>query len=113
LERLKEAGIIEGDNRAWSILNRSLGGIFAGDYLWSEPENLNIYDWAAIRREAILLVLSEHAGLTNAAITKSLEICKWLKAPVTPHLVKADLRSLENDKLVQQDFGTKEWSLIR
>ena len=112
LEPLQKARIIDGNNSAWHILNRSLGGILSGEYLWAEPENLNIYDWAAVRREAILILLTENDSLTNAAITKSLEKAKWLKATVTPHLVKADLRSLSKEELVRQNFETKAWSLV-
>ncbi len=112
LEPLQKAGVIEGDHTAWRILDRSRGGVVVGEFLWCDPQFLNIYDWAAVRREAIALLLAEHPHVTNAAITKSLESCRWLKSPVTPHLVKADLRIMEKRKQTKMDPENKTWELI-
>jgi hypothetical protein len=111
LPRLVKAGIIQGNNDAWTILDRSKGGIFAGKWLWAKKSDLNVYDMAAVRREAIMILLSENEALTNSAITKSMESCSWNKADVNQHLIKADLRGLEKDKLVRQ-LPTKVWEKI-
>ena len=112
LEPLQKAGVIRGSNAAWEILDRSQGGIIAGKFLWCQPKYLNIYDWAAVRREALVILLSEHPGSTIAAMAKSLLSCQWLKAPVSPHLVKADLRTLEKDRIAVQDYATRTWKVI-
>jgi hypothetical protein len=111
LDSLVEAGAIEGNHTRWVIKDRSRGGIIAGRYLWCDPNTLNIYDWAAVRREAIALLLTESPNVTNAAITKSLENCDWLKSPVTPHLVKADLRRFEIKGWAVQNETDKTWKL--
>jgi hypothetical protein len=111
LEPLQKAGVIEGDHTAWLIKDRSMGGIVLGEFLWCNPQFLNIYDWAAVRREAIALLLAEHPHVTNAAITKSLESCEWLKSPLTPHLVKADLRIMEKRNQAKMNPENKTWEL--
>ncbi|HEY5055500.1 MAG TPA: hypothetical protein VII58_05025 [Acidobacteriaceae bacterium] len=111
LDSLVEAGAIEGNHTRWVIKDRNRGGIIAGRYLWCDPETLNIYDWAAVRREAIAILLTESPNVTNAAITKSLEKCEWLKSPVTPHLVKADLRRFEIKGWAVQNETDKTWKL--
>ncbi len=112
LKRLQEEGVIEGDNHAWTIKTRSKGGILAGKWLWAKKEDLNVYDMAAARREAIMILLSESGPLTNAAMVKALDACTWNKAQINQHLVKADLRGLELDKLVLQ-LPTKEWEAVK
>jgi hypothetical protein len=113
LEPLEKAGVIEGNHSGWHIRDRKMGGVIAGKYLWCDTQYLNIYDWAAVRREAIKILLTESPKITNAAVTKSLQQCDWLKAPVTPHLVKADLRSMEMKNLARMDEVDKTWELIR
>lgn len=113
---LLKADVVEGagQNNVWRIKHRERGGILSDDlkYLWCDPTLLNIYDWAAIRREAMLVLLKEHTGgLTNAAITKTLQNTEWLHAPVDPHLIKADLRQLEGKRVVEQD-ASKLWKLV-
>jgi hypothetical protein len=112
LEPLQKAGVIEGNHKEWKIKDRSRGGFVSGEFLWCDPKYLNIYDWAAIRREAVHILLAENKALTNAAITKSLESCEWIEAvPLTPHLIKADMRQMASKNLAVQDAVSKTWSL--
>jgi hypothetical protein len=112
LEPLQKAGVIEGNHKAWKIKDRSKGGLISGEFLWCDPTQLNIYDWAAVRREAVHILLAENKGLTNAAITKSLENCKWVESvPLTPHLIKADMRWMAAKNFAVQDAVNKTWTI--
>lgn len=111
LEKLRENKVIEGFNGAWIVKDASKGGVFKGDRLWSPPQHLSEYDWAAIRREGIVELLKVNPALTIAGITKGLTAWEWYRAKVTDDLVKADLRALTKKGLVRRDDATKEWSL--
>jgi len=115
LDPLKKAGVIvavEGADNLWNILDRNRGGILANRFLWCSPDILNIYDWASIRREAVILLLREHPeGLKISVIAKTLMNCDWLHAPVDPHLIKADMRQLEAKGITQQNAIEKTWRL--
>jgi hypothetical protein len=111
LEKLRKDGVIEGDNTSWTIKDASKGGVFKGERLWSPPQHLSEYDWAAIRREGILALLRANRAVTIAGITKGLAAWKWYRAPVTDDLVKADVRALAKKGLVHRNDDTKEWSL--
>jgi hypothetical protein len=111
LDKLRKDGVIEGDNAEWTIKDASKGGVFKGERLWSPPQHLSEYDWAAIRREGILALLRANHALTIAGITKGLTAWKWYRAPATDDLVKADVRALAKKGLVHRNDDTKEWSL--
>jgi hypothetical protein len=112
LEPLQKAGIIEGNHDQWRIKDRTKGGIIVGKWLWSQQQNLNIYDKAAMRREAIyLLLVAQNRGLAISTMFRTLQKADWLKATVTPHLIKSDMRHLEKQGVVRQDYERKTWGL--
>lgn len=108
VQRLHKDGEALETEAGWVLVNFFRAGIVQGGILWSPKELLTDSDFAAIRREAIMLLLKENGPLITGAITRGLGRCEWLQAPAGRHQAKADLRQLQKEGYVKR-LPSGEW----
>lgn len=100
------------DTHEGIVVNTSLGAVLAGEWVWCDKEHLNDSDRAAIRREAILMILERNASLTTADVSRAIQLCDWLPVEATKDTTKADLASLEKDRKIRR-LADLTWEVIR
>jgi hypothetical protein len=107
--RLEKEGLVQ-KTETGVRLKSDKGGTISGKRLWASQEDLNEYDYAAYRREVILLLLKENPELTTTEIARGLEVCQWVQIPKNKDLVKADMNALEKEGHVLR-LENKDWVL--
>jgi hypothetical protein len=112
--RLDKDETISRNDGAWSLLKRDRCAVLHEGNAWGEPLVFDAHELAAHRRLGILHVLKVHAdGLQVVQLTRALESCDWLRAPVSKDLVKMDLLELQKAQKARRMAGhSGKWRAI-
>jgi hypothetical protein len=101
--RLNELGHIERSNGFWFAPDASKFPVIHEGFVWGEQDIFEAQEVAAYRRICLLHVLRAHPdGLQTVQLTKTLGMCRWLRAPLSKDLVKADLEELLSEQKVRK-----------
>lgn len=104
--------LINRDDEGWSLIDPNKAGIIYDGYLWGPKEIFEKTEIAAHRREAILTFLGAFpGGLQTVQIVDMLRNTRWMQAPASKDLVKADMELMEAQNKVRRISNSRKWCL--
>lgn len=109
---LSKAGIIQRDERGWSLLRMDAAPQFASNYLWGPSEVFTPTELAWFRRATIKHVLRALPdGLQAMQIVNHLKNFDWLQASKGKEIVQDDLDALRKEKAIRRVGQSRKWVL--
>jgi hypothetical protein len=114
LNRLLLEGYLRKRLSRWTLVKREAASILSGKFLWGPPEIFAKVDLAALRREAILHILSNERSLQIMQIVEKLKAWDWVKdaVPISKDLLKLDMRVLDVDGKVRRVGNSRNWEVV-
>jgi hypothetical protein len=112
--RLEAAGQISRVDGLWSLTDKSFPQVVHDGYAWGPVESFDKSEVAAHRRILIIHVLGSHSdGQQIVQLTRALQTCDWVRAPLSKDLVKMDLKQLQAEGKVRKGGGhSGKWEVI-
>ncbi|WP_146140689.1 hypothetical protein [Haliangium sp. UPWRP_2] len=114
--RLNREGVITYTETGWKLREGQNTLEISGDHLWGPLKAFHAQEVAAYRRMSIMHILrSFSGGLQIAQISEALHsYCSWFNTSI-PHgqfLIKTDMKTLADKKLVRKIGGSHKWGLV-
>jgi hypothetical protein len=112
LNRLAEMGYVKRKDTRWFLAKKDIAPILVDDFLWAAPDKFAKQDLAALRREAILHILSNERSLQVMQLVDKLKAWDWVKAaPISKDLLKIDMSVLEEKGRVRRVGNSRNWEI--
>lgn len=108
--RLATSGEIAREGGSWTAITPEKFPVLCQRNAWGPPSVFDKVEVAAHRRLCILHVLRvHHDGLQVLQITRTLEKCDWMRAPLDKDLVKTDLQVLQSEQRAKRIGHSGKW----
>jgi hypothetical protein len=114
LKRLYSSGYLKKRLSRWYLVKKEEASVLSGKFLWGPPEIFAKTDLAALRREAILHILSNERSLQIMQIVEKLKAWDWVKdvVPISKDLLKLDMRALNEAGKVRRVGNSRNWEVV-